>query len=205
MNILAVYGSSHGQTEAVVRRIARILESRGHTVEVHRGNALPRTIAVEDFDVILVGASIIIGRYQRYITEFVRRHLMLLNSRPSAFISVNGTSPADSPAWQAAAKQYVDRFVRETGWHPGRTLTVSGALRYREYAILTRWMMRMINRRMGGPTDASRDYEYTDWTEVARFAEDFGDLLAVEGDNAAVGHGNMGPLSEVSREVPDAR
>ena len=32
--------------------------------------------------------------------------------------------------------------------------------------------MRMIVRREGGPTDASRDYEYTDWDAVDAFAAD---------------------------------
>lgn len=31
--------------------------------------------------------------------------------------------------------------------------------------------MRPIARRAGGGTDTTRDYEYTDWREVARFAE----------------------------------
>jgi menaquinone-dependent protoporphyrinogen oxidase len=34
-------------------------------------------------------------------------------------------------------------------------------------------MMRMIVGAAGGDTDTSRDYEYTDWPAVDRFAQEF--------------------------------
>jgi menaquinone-dependent protoporphyrinogen oxidase len=34
-------------------------------------------------------------------------------------------------------------------------------------------MMRLIAGAAGGDTDTSRDYEYTDWEAVERFAMDF--------------------------------
>ena len=35
---------------------------------------------------------------------------------------------------------------------------------YREYDVFTRQLRRLLMRRMGHPTDASHDYDYTDWT-----------------------------------------
>jgi menaquinone-dependent protoporphyrinogen oxidase len=34
--------------------------------------------------------------------------------------------------------------------------------------------MKRITRKAGGDTDTSRDYEYTDWSDLRTFAEDFG-------------------------------
>jgi menaquinone-dependent protoporphyrinogen oxidase len=50
-----------------------------------------------------------------------------------------------------------------------------GALLYRQYGLLKRYMMKRIVRdKPGGlSTDTSRDHEYTDWDDVNRFAEDF--------------------------------
>jgi len=35
----------------------------------------------------------------------------------------------------------------------------------------------MITRRNGGPTDTSRDYDFTDWSAVTQFARQFAGLL----------------------------
>lgn len=177
MKILAVYGSNYGQAELVLRRVAGILEQHGHVVSVFKGDVVPTSIAVEDFDAVVVAGSIIVGRYQTYIRQFVRRHLAALRVRPTAFISVNGASPESVPQWQAAARRYVDQFVQETGWAPRWTATFSGALRYPRYGIVTRWIMKMISRLSGGPTDMSREYEFTDWNAVDRFATDLAAAL----------------------------
>lgn len=59
---------------------------------------------------------------------------------------------------------------RETGWRPDEVAAFAGALKYSEYGPLTRVVMKRVARRYGGDTDTSRDYEYTDWDEVAAFA-----------------------------------
>jgi menaquinone-dependent protoporphyrinogen oxidase len=185
LRVLGVYGSSFGQAEAVLRRVAGALEARGHTVEVFKGDALPADLVVDDFDAVVVAASIIIGKYQPYIRQFVRRHAAGLRGRPTAFISVNGSSPESMPEWRAAATRYVDTFLKDTGWQPGWTATFSGALRYPRYGIVTRWIMKMISRRTGGPTDTSQEYEFTDWNAVDQFARDLA---------AGLGHGGGQPV-----------
>ncbi len=163
IRILAVYGSDYGQAEAVLRRVAGVLESRGHAVTVFKGDAVPAGLALADFDAVVIAASVIMGRYQAYIREFVRRHAAALWARPGAFISVNGASPESNAEWRAAARQYVDEFLKNAAWEPRWTATFSGALRYRSYGFVTRWIMKMISRWTGGPTDTTQDYEFTDW------------------------------------------
>ena len=46
-------------------------------------------------------------------------------------------------------------------------------------------MMKRIARKEGAPTDTSRDYELTDWTEVERLAREF--AMTMEREKA--GHG----------------
>ena len=48
---------------------------------------------------------------------------------------------------------------------------------YSRYGTLERFVMKRIAKRAGGGTDTSRDYEYTDWDEVASFATAFADAL----------------------------
>jgi menaquinone-dependent protoporphyrinogen oxidase len=48
-------------------------------------------------------------------------------------------------------------------------------------------MIKMISRRTGGPTDTSRDYDFTDWSAVAEFARQFGGLLPGDRDGLVAG------------------
>jgi menaquinone-dependent protoporphyrinogen oxidase len=178
LKILAVYGTSYGHTALVVQRMARVLTDAGHSVTVTRGD---RTIAADapaQFDACLVAASVLYGRYQRYIRRFVRRHAALLNARPSAFVSVCGAAAGHSDAEQRQARRYADRFLRETGWKPRARISVGGEMAYTRYGPITRWIIRSISRRNGGPTDTSRDYDATDWPAVEEFARGFAAIVS---------------------------
>jgi menaquinone-dependent protoporphyrinogen oxidase len=50
---------------------------------------------------------------------------------------------------------------------------VAGALPYSKYNFFIRFIMRRIAAQAGGDVDTSRDYEYTDWGAVDRFASQF--------------------------------
>lgn len=177
MKILAVYGSNFGQAEAVLRRIAATLEGWGNAVVVYKGDAVPAGVAVEDFDAVVIAASIAVGKYQAYMREFVQRNLAALRERPTAFVSVNGANPETDPEWQVEARGYVDAFLEETGWQPRWTATFSGALRFPRYGLVTRLVMKLISRQEGGPTDTSREFEFTDWDHVDRFAAELAEGL----------------------------
>lgn len=180
MKILAVYGSNYGQAGSVVERIARALETRGHSVTVFKGDALPADLAVEDFDAAVLAASIRMGKYQPYMLAFAQRHGAALKDRPTAFVSVNGTQEESVPDWREEAAGYVREFLDKTGLAPRWTATFAGKLQYRSYDLFTRWIMKRITRGRGGPLDTSRDYEYTDWAAVDRFADELASGLEAD-------------------------
>ena len=163
---LIVFGSTYGQTERVAERIAATLRDAGFTVDVHRGDRRPTPLSVAGYDGVVVAASVLMGRYQRYIREFVRRHADRLNHSTSAFISVCGAAGSDP----RRAQEYMDALFRESGWHPTITRSFTGAVAYTKYSWLLRWWLQRISRRAGLPTDTSRDWDLTDWNEVDRFA-----------------------------------
>jgi menaquinone-dependent protoporphyrinogen oxidase len=171
MKILALYGSRFGQAEAVLRRVVRRLATAGHSVTMVNARTIPESLRLEDFDAVVVAASIILGRHQSYVRKWVRSNAIALSKLPGAFISVNGASLESRADWRKRAEEYVTQFAVQTGWHPRWTAAFSGALRYSRYDPITRWVMKRIAAKEGGPTDTSRDHELTDWEAVDRFAE----------------------------------
>jgi len=125
-NVLIVYGTSHGQTRKIARRIEEHLVARGIAVEAHDVRNLSRTFQVSQYDGVIVGGRIWMSKVPKNLREFV---------------------------------------------------IFAGALPYTRYHFFLRWVMKRIATMAGRDTDTSRDYEYTDWDEVARFAEEFADQV----------------------------
>lgn len=177
-SILAIYGTAYGQTERVVRRIAERVGARGLTVTAYRGDALPADLDVGRFDGFLIAASVMRGRHQAYVQEFVRRHLDRLNHAPSAFVSVSGSAGSPLPAKQAEARGYIEKFLHDTAWHPTLATMFGGALAYTKYGFILRWIIKQISKQAGGPTDTTRDHDTTDWDAVDRFAIQVAEAVA---------------------------
>jgi len=57
----------------------------------------PDTLQIEEFDAVLVGSSIHVGKHHSAISEFVRTNRGALNSLPSAFFQLSLSSPVDDP------------------------------------------------------------------------------------------------------------
>lgn len=172
-SFLIVYGTSEGQTEKIADSIAEQLDERGHeatALDVADGLG---EHTVTDFDAVLVGSSIHVGKHQSSIRSFVEDNREALAARPTGFFQVSLSSAVEDEQRQAEAANYVETFVEETDWHPDRIGLFGGALRYSKYGFLKRLMLKRIAKDATGDTDTSRDYEYTDWEEVSAFVADF--------------------------------
>ena len=174
--VLVLHASFDGQTKRIAERIGAVLTGAGHAVTVLAADAPGAASAIAAHDAVVVGGAIRIGRHAPRLRKLVRAHATALASRPNAFFSVC-LSAGGPGAKQETASGYIDAFCRWTGWQPHETASFAGALRYRKYNPPLRFMMRFIARVAGGDTDTSRDYEYTDWAAVDRFAVKFRSTL----------------------------
>jgi menaquinone-dependent protoporphyrinogen oxidase len=199
MKMLLVYGTTEGQTEKISKYVANCLAQRGHQYVLMNASGSTRAADVRDFDAVIIAASVHAGRYQPAIIHYVREHLAAIGGRPNAFLSVSLAAAGDNEDDGDGLKKCVADFARETKWTPQNVHHVAGALRYTSYNLLTRWAMQYIAYRKGGPTDASRDYELTDWADLGRFV----DLLVNRVEFASAGLPGCG--FSVNGQIPDTR
>jgi menaquinone-dependent protoporphyrinogen oxidase len=172
--ILILYASVEGHTARIAARIAQCLRDLEHAVD---SACIAPTRAELDFagiDAMIVGASVHYGRHPAHVLALVRKYRAALAHRRSAFYSVSLSARSKPPA----AHRYVQVFLRQAGWQPQQAATFAGALPYSRYAFWKRLLMKAFVGLAGGDTDASRDYDYTDWHAVDRFAEDFARSLS---------------------------
>lgn len=175
--ILILYGSTEGQTAKIAGEMAATLRGLGHTVTVVNAGAAPAGLDPGRYDAVILGASLHAGHYQQSVRELIARHRAALQAMPAAFFSVSLSEGARREETRQAVHRVAEAFLHEVGWQPQITAHFAGALKYREYGLIMRLIMRMISKHEGGDTDTSRDYEYTDWDAVARFARDFATML----------------------------
>jgi menaquinone-dependent protoporphyrinogen oxidase len=171
MRALVAYATTHGHTGKIAGRIGAVLEDSGLEVTVHdaRKGSVP---SLAGFGLVVAGASIHGGHHQAALVDWARSEADALNQRPSAFFSVCLAVADDTDESRAAASGYLASFEEETGWSPRLKTTCAGALQYLEYDFWTRLLIRTMMKRGGHPTDASRDYDYTDWDAVEAFARE---------------------------------
>jgi len=180
--LLVLYVSEEGQTERIAGRIAAAAGARGYEVRLTDLAGLEAT-GLEAADGVIVGASVHVGHHPRALRDWVRAERDWLAARPSAFFSVSLVAATPEGRGGGEARHLLDTFLEETGWRPERTAVFAGALRYSRYGLLKRFVMKSIARRAGSKDlDTHRDYEYTDWDGVERFADDFLALLPSDPD-----------------------
>lgn len=180
--VLIVYATTDGHTKKIAAALAGILTWERSGVDVFDAKRASPQVRPEDYDGVIVAASIHIGGYQRAVRRWVRRHAEQLGRRPSAFVSVCLGILEQRAESQREVREIMDRFLARSGWQPTVRKTVAGALPYTKYGWLKKWIMRRIVAKAGGDIDTSRDFEYTDWDDVRAFAREFARSLVASCD-----------------------
>jgi menaquinone-dependent protoporphyrinogen oxidase len=172
--VLISYGTTEGQTAKIAEVIADVMHELGHGAEAVDITSLADTVP-DGYDAVIIGASIHMGKHDKHVVRFVRKNHDTLARLPSAFFSVSLAAHGDTQE----AQGYIEQFVDETGWRPDKIALFGGALLYTHYGFIKRHLMKKIAQDKPGHLglDLSRDYVYTEWDAVRRFAEHFADQL----------------------------
>ena len=169
------YSTGEGQTAKIAQYIVDVIRAHGHEADPADIRQSESTMPT-GYDGVIVGASIHMGKHDKHAVGYVRDNRTVLEQLPSAFFSVSLAAHGDA----AEAEGYVEEFEQATGWRPARVALFGGALLYTQYGFVKRHMMKKIASDKPGQlgTDVSRDYVYTEWDGVQRFAADFLQELA---------------------------
>ena len=172
-HILIAYATKEGHTGHIAELMRETLAARGHDVRLQRVGKAPTDVP-GDRDAVLVGGSILAGKHLPELVAFAARNRDRLAALPSAFFTVCLSAVDDTPEAAAETDKYMQQFIAQSGWHPDRTVAFAGRLAWTQYDFFTRLIMKLITRQHGlKDQDTSRDYDYTDYDAVRRFAEDF--------------------------------
>ena len=166
MKTLILYSSHDGQTKKIAAYIAEIIKEN---VDV---KSISDVVNLQDYDRIIIGASIRYGHFNKQLYEMLEKHTALLNQKITAFFAVNLTARKPEKS-TPETNVYVRKFLQRITWQP----TISAVLPVRCFTRVIRFfdrvMIQFIMRITGGETDPTKEIEYTDWQKVRSFSEMF--------------------------------
>ena len=196
--VAVLYGSFTGHTRLIAERVTADLGALGIRTEIHNVRGL-ETFAPENYAAAVLAAPVEMGKHEKTVVQFVKVHRASLDRLPTAFISVSlseagaerrSETPEKHARFVADVNMMLERFFLETRWLPTAVMPVAGAISYSHYSFLVRFVMKQIARKVGGGTDTSRDYEYTDWDALDAFVKEFAEKIRAGGE---AGGGSPGP------------
>jgi menaquinone-dependent protoporphyrinogen oxidase len=175
--VLILYASKTGQTAKIAERMEQQMRDQGHTVDCLPMKRLPRDFDIDIYNGILIGAPIRMMKFPKPVMRFVRRYRDRLDAHNAGFFAVCMAAADKRPETQQDLAKWIATFLSETGWQPAMQGVFAGAVLYTQYDFITRMIMKKISVAEGRSTDTSRDHEYTDWDQVAKFTDDYLETL----------------------------
>jgi menaquinone-dependent protoporphyrinogen oxidase len=163
--------SDHGQTKKVAEVVSEALTEKGMKVELVDLKKSKGKFDTQGVDGVFLGGYIHAGKYPGGLIRFATRNRQALSSVPLHFFTVCLAARFNKDESRNTMKGYSDQFCSATGLRPASTVFFAGALPFTRYNPLIRFIMKKISQSTGGDFDTSRDYEYTDWQDVKKFAQ----------------------------------
>ena len=170
INSLIIYSSTDGQTKKICEVIKEYSVNKSSYEIISLDEAFQ--IEVEQYDRIIIGASIRYGRHNPRIYEFIQYNKNVLDKKKSAFFSVNvvarkpdKNTPDTNP--------YIKKFLKKTSWKPSKLGVFAGKIDYPRLSFINKNVIRFIMLITSGPTNTNNSYEFTDWQNVKKFIMEF--------------------------------
>jgi len=171
-NIIIVYSTTDGHTRRICEQLKQVAENHGQRVVITFVDDEPN-VDLEPYDKIVIGASIRYGKHSQQVHEFIDRNQKILESKPSAFFSVNVVARKPEKN-QPETNPYLQKFLQKIDWKPIKLGVFAGKIDYPRYGFWDRQAIRFIMWMTKGPTDPQAVVEFTDWDAV----DDFGRMIA---------------------------
>lgn len=171
MKVLIAYATTEGQTRKISEKVAYQVGELGHVAELVDVDSKRHNINVDDFNAVIVAASVHQHEHQDAIEVFVVACRVALNARPTMFLSVSLSAAFEEG--RREAQDYIAKFIAQTGWTPSISLPVAGALINEGYDYFQQQILEHVvlkNRMVDHP---ERDHEFTDWKALADAVEAF--------------------------------
>ncbi|WP_163936288.1 menaquinone-dependent protoporphyrinogen IX dehydrogenase [Paraferrimonas sp. SM1919] len=167
-SMLILYSTIDGHTKTIISHMCEQLQPQLQPTVMPLEQLA--SVDLNQFDTIVVGASIRYGKFRPNVMAFFEQHKTLLDNKKVSFFGVNmvarkanKNTPETNPylkKFKAVCPAKVDLYG-----------VMAGRIDYPDYRLFDRLMIQFIMKLTKGPTDATKRYEFTDWQQVQSFTQ----------------------------------
>ena len=165
MKKIFIYSSSNGQSLKICKALNKNKESLIIDID------MLKTANLDNFDQIVIGASVKYGDHNKKVYEFVKKNMVLLEKKKTVFFSVNATA-RKSEKNTPKTNPYIIKFLKKTNWTPDHIGVFAGMIDFPNYNFIEKYIIKLIMWITNGPTDTSKTFEFTNWEDVKKFSEE---------------------------------
>ena len=168
-SLLIIYSTTDGHTKTICERIKDFFNEKGlvNIVSLEQVNK----INLNQFNKIIIGASIRYGRHSKSLYKFIKLNKDILNQKQSIFFSVNVVARKPEKN-KPETNPYIKKFLKISNWMPKKIGVFAGKVDYPNYGFFDKYIIKFIMYITNGPTDTSKSYEFTDWAKVDEFIKE---------------------------------
>lgn len=168
--VLVVYNSHFGHTARIARRIWETVIAEGNQADLMECMEADREgVDWNKYDLIIAGAPVIYGKFDRTFVGFVNKYKSVLDAKANSFFSVSVV--ARTPAkCTPEGNVYTRKFLQNNPWKPKDAHCFAGKVDYPNWKWYQVWAIQMIMKMTKGPTEPTAIIDYTDWADVEAYA-----------------------------------
>ena len=167
--ILLIHSSVDGHTVKILDKISSLIGEKRSVTKKCISEVSKDLIKQSDY--IVIGASIRYGDHRKNLYEFVDQNKDLLDEKDNAFFSVNAVARKEDKN-TANTNPFITKFLRKSKWRPKKIEVFAGRIDYPKYNAFDKYMIRFIMWITSGPTNMNESYEFTNWDQVKKFAQE---------------------------------
>ena len=168
---LVTYYSHAGHTARIARVICETIQAEGVDCDLmDMAEASREGVVWEKYDLVIVGAAIIYGVYNKIVWEFIHRYQAKLDARANSFFNVTVVARTPYKA-TIEGNRYMQRFLQKSPWRPKDLKCIAGKVDYPNWNWYQKLAIQMIMKMTKGPTDPTSVIDYTDWDDVRAYAK----------------------------------
>ena len=165
---LIIYSTTDGHTKKICDFIkSNSIKNNFDIFSIDKINELN----LNNYDLIVLGASIRYGKHSRELYKFVDLNKDVLNQKQSVFFSVNVVARKPEKS-MPDTNPYIKKFLKISKWRPKKIGVFAGKVDYPKYDFWDKYIIKFIMFITKGPIDTSQSYDFTDWSKVDNFAKE---------------------------------
>lgn len=169
-SVLFLYTTVDGQTKKVADALQKELEAANIVYQLENLENYSLTDVHWQNQLVILMGAVHTGGFDPKLIAASQDEAFILHSNQTHFVALNLIA-RNKEKTKIENNVYVREFLSATDWQPAHTEIIAGALNYTKYTKEKQDSILRVMAITKGPTDITKDYEFTDWQQVNEYAQ----------------------------------